>query len=151
MATGPLATRLQAAVVAAMKARDQARLEPLRMMQAQIKQIEVDQRVVLDDAGIVKVLGSYQRKVKEGLAGAQRAQRPELIARGEAEMAILAEFLPAEMDDAGLEAAVRAAVAETGATGPQDMGRVMKAVMPKLAGQADGTRVSAAVKRLLQG
>ncbi len=151
MATGPLAARLQAAVIAAMKARDKARLEPLRMMQAQIKQIEVDQRVVLDDAGIVKVLGSYQRKVREAVAGAQRAERPELIARGEAEMAILAEFLPAEMDDAGLEAAVRAAVAETGATGPQDMGRVMKVVMPKIAGQADGTRVSAAVKRLLQG
>lgn len=151
MATGPLATRLQAAVIAAMKARDQARLEPLRMMQAQIKQIEVDQRVVLDDAGIVKVLGSYQRKVKEALEGARRAERPELIARGEAEAAILAEFLPAELDDAGLEAAVRAAVAETGATGPQDLGRVMKAVLPKIAGQADGARVSAAVKRLLQG
>jgi len=151
MATGPLATRLQAAVVAAMKARDKARLEPLRMMQAQIKQIEVDQRVVLDDAGIVKVLGSYQRKVKEALAEARRAERPELVARGEAEVAILAEFLPAEIDDAALEAAVRAVVAETGATGPQDLGRVMKAVLPKLAGQADGGRISAAVKRLLQG
>ncbi|MHB8080472.1 MAG: GatB/YqeY domain-containing protein, partial [Candidatus Krumholzibacteriia bacterium] len=146
-----LAARLQAAVIAAMKARDKARLEPLRMMQAQIKQIEVDQRVVLDDAGIVKVLGSYQRKVKEALAEARRAERPELIARGEAEVAIVAEFLPAELDDAALEAAVRAAVAATGATGPQDMGRVMKVVLPEIAGRADGGRVSAAVKRLLQG
>lgn len=151
MASGELATRLQAAVVAAMKARNKARLEPLRMMQAQIKQVEIDQRVSLDDAGIVKVLASYQRKVKEALVEAQRAARPDLVANAEAELGILAEFLPAEMDDAELAAAVQAAIAETGAAGPQDMGRVMKAVLPHVTGRADGGRVSAAVKRALQG
>lgn len=151
MPTGELGARLQAAVVAAMKAREKERLGVLRMLQAQVKQVEVDQRVALDDAGVLKVLASYQRKVKESLAEARKAGREDLAAGAAAELAVIGEFMPAEMDDAELEAAVRAAIAQAGATGPGDMGRVMKAVMPHTAGRADGARVSAAVKRLLAG
>ncbi len=151
MPKGPLAERLQQAVVAAMKAREKERLGVLRMLQAQVKQVEVDERVELDDAGIVKVLASYQRKVREQLQGYRDAGRPELIAQAESEQAILHEFLPAELGDAELEAAVRAAIAEAGAAGPADMGKVMKVVLPRVAGRADGGRVSALVKRLLAG
>ncbi len=151
MPTGALAARLQEAVVAAMKARAKERLGVLRMLQAQVKQVEVDQRVVLEDAGIVKVLGSYQRKVREALAEARKAGREELVAAAEFELGVIAPFMPAELDDAQLETVVRAAIAATGATGPAELGKVMKAVLPELAGRADGGRVSAAVKRLLQG
>jgi uncharacterized protein YqeY len=150
MPKGALAERIQKAVVEAMKARDKERLGVLRMIQAQIKQVEVDQRVELDDAGIVKTLNSYQRKVKEQLQGYRDAVRPELVAQGEAEMAIVHEFLPAELGEAELEAEVRAAIAATGASGPQDLGKVMKAALARVAGRADGGRVSAAAKRLLQ-
>ncbi len=151
MPKGPLAERIQKAVVGAMKAREKERLGVLRMIQAQIKQVEVDQRVELDDAGIVKTLNSYQRKVKEQLQGYRDAGRPELVAQAEAELGILHEFLPAELSDAELEAEVRAAIAEAGAAGPQDLGKVMKAALPRVAGRADGGRVSATAKRLLQG
>ncbi len=151
MPKGALGERIQQAVVAAMKARDKARLGVLRMIQAQIKQVEVDQRVVLDDAGIVKTLSSYQRKVKEQLQGYRDAGRADLTAQAEAELAILQEFMPAELDDAALEAEVRAAIAAAGASGPQDLGKVMKAALARVAGRADGGRVSAVARRLLQG
>ncbi len=151
MASSELANRLKAEVVTAMKAKDKDRLGVLRMMQAAVKQVEVDERRELQDADLVKILTSYARKVKDQLAGAESSGRPEAVAQAKAELAIVQEFLPAEMDDAALEKAVKEAIAESGAAGPQDMGKVMKAVMPKTTGRADGGRISALVKKLLAG
>lgn len=151
MTTGALGAAIQAAVVSAMKQRQKERLGVLRMLQAQIKQVEIDHRTSLDDQGILKVMATYQRKVKESLASARDAGRDDLIAQSEAELAILAEFMPTEIGDGELEAIVRQAIASTGAAGPQAMGQVMKAVLPLVAGRADGGRVSNLVKRLLQG
>lgn len=149
MAQNELAARLKQEVVAAMKARAKDRLGVLRMLQAAVKQIEVDERRELDDADIMKVLTSYARKVKDQIASYGEGGRDELLAAAKAEMAIVAEFLPAELTDAELETIVREAVAETGAAGPGDMGKVMKAVMPRTTGRADGSRVSALVKQVL--
>lgn len=151
MAGNELAPRLKQEVVAAMKARDKERLGVLRMLQAAVKQVEVDERRELDDTDILKVLTSYGRKVKDQIASYGEGGRAELLAAAEAELAVVAEFLPAELSDAELETIVREAVAETGAGGPQDMGKVMKAVMPRTAGRADGSRVSALVKKALVG
>ena len=151
MAQNELAARLKQEVVAAMKARAKERLGVLRMLQAAIKQIEVDERRELDDADILKVLTSYARKVKDQINSYGEGGRDELLAAAKAEMAIVTEFLPAELTDAELETMVREAVAETGAAGPGDMGKVMKAVMPRTTGRADGSRVSALVKKVLAG
>jgi uncharacterized protein YqeY len=151
MAKSEIATRLQSEVVAAMKAKDKSRLGVLRMMQSAVKQVEVDERRELTDEDVLKILGSYARKVKDQIKSYAEGQRQELLAQAEAELAIVAEFLPAELTDEELEAIVRLTVDEIGATGMKDMGNVMKAVMPRTAGRADGSRVSALVKKVLAG
>jgi len=151
MAEKELAARLKQEVVAAMKSRQKDRLGVLRMLQAAIKQVEVDERRELDDADILKILTSYGRKVKDQIASYGEGGREDLLAAAKAEQKIVAEFLPAELGEAELETIVREAVAETGASGPSDMGKVMKAVMPRTAGRADGARVSALVKQMLAG
>ncbi len=151
MPKSELAARLGTETVAAMKARDKDRLAVLRMLQAAFKQVEVDTRQEIDEAGAVKIVRSYAKKVKDQLAGAESAGRPELVAQAQAELAIVNEFLPVELDDAALAEIVRAAIAETGATSPREMGQVMKAAMARVAGQADGGRVGAAVKAQLGG
>jgi len=151
MGKSETASRLQADVIAAMKAKDKGRLGVLRMMQAAVKQVEVDERRDLGDDDIVKILAAYQKKVKDQIRSYGDGGRAELLAAAEVELAIVQEYLPAEMDADQLEAIVREAVAETGATGPADMGQVMKAVMPKTAGRADGSAVSALVKKVLAG
>ena len=151
MSKSEIAIRLQQEVVTAMKAKDRDRLGVLRMLQAAVKQVEVDERRELTDEDVLRVLTSYGRKVKDQIASYGQGGRPELQAAAEAELIIVGEFLPEELDDAELETIVREAVAATGASGPQDMGKVMKAVMPRTAGRADGSRVSALVKRILVG
>ena len=149
MANATLSARLQGDVIAAMKAKDKERLGVLRMLQAAIKQVEVDERRELKDEDVVKVLGSYARKVKDQIKSYREGGRQELLAAAEAELAIVGEYLPAELADEELLTIVQAAVAATGATGPQDMGKVMKAVLGQVAGRADGARVSALVKQEL--
>lgn len=151
MATSELAARLQAAVIAAMKARDKDRLGVLRMMQAAVKQVEIDTRRELADADVQKVLAAYAKKVKDTLASTVGTDRDDLRAAAQAELAIVGEFLPAEIDDAQLEVLVRQAIAESGANTPADMGKVMKVAVPLVAGKADGARVSTMVKALLAG
>ncbi len=151
MAQSELAAKLKTEVITAMKAKDKDRLGVLRMLQAAVKQVEIDTRQELTDADVVKVLSSYGRKVKDQIKSYGEGGRDELRTAAEAELAIVSEFLPAEMNDEELETIVRAAVAEVGATGPQDMGKVMQAVMPRTTGRADGSRVSALVKQVLVG
>ena len=151
MAQSEIAAKLKSDVITAMKAKDKQRLGVLRMMQAAVKQVEIDTRKDLEDADVIKVLTSYARKVKDQIKSYGDGGRDELRAAAEAELAIVGEFLPAEMSDEELEKIVRAVVAEVGAAGPQDMGKVMQAVMPRTAGRADGGRISALVKKVLVG
>lgn len=149
MAKSELGARLQGDVIAAMKAKEKDRLGVLRMLQAAIKQVEVDQRRELADDDVVKILNSYAKKVKDQIKTYRDQDRQELLATAEAELAIVEVYLPAELSDEELLAIVQAAVTETGAAGPQDMGKVMKAALGQVAGRADGSRVSALVKQEL--
>jgi uncharacterized protein YqeY len=150
MATGDIAGKIHDATIAAMKAREKERLGVLRMIQAAIKQVEVDKREELDDEGILKVLSSYVRKVKDQVASSRDGGREDLLTQAEQELAIVTEFMPAELSDAELAEVIREAISETGAAGPRDMGKVMKVVMSRAAGRAEGARVSQKVKELLQ-
>ena len=145
------ADRIQVEVIAAMKQRQKQRLGILRMIQAAIKQVEVDERRDMTEDDVLKIVGSYARKVKDQLAGARDGGRGELADAAAAELVIVNEFLPAELTDTELEKIVREVVAGVDATGPQDLGKVMKAAMPKVAGRADGSRVSALVRQVLAG
>jgi len=151
MAKSEITVKLQQEVITAMKAREKARLGVLRMLQAAVKQVEVDQRKELEDDDVLKILTSYARKVKDQISSYGDAGRDELKNAAETELKIVAEFLPTEMTDEELSTIIATAVAETGATGPQDMGKVMKAVLGQTAGRADGGRVSALVKKSLVG
>ena len=150
MAKGETAKRLQQATVEAMKARDKERLGVLRMLQASIKQVEVDERRELEETDVLKAIAGYARKVKDQLAAARESGRAELLEQAERELALVNTFLPAELTDEELEGIVRAAIAEVGAAGPKDLGKVMKAVLPQVTGRAEGGRVSGLVKKLLQ-
>jgi uncharacterized protein len=143
--------RIKQDTVAAMKAKDRERLGILRQVSAAIKQVEVDERRELDDQGVLAILQKYAKQVRDSLEAAEKAGRSEAVAAAEAELVIVREYLPAELDDAALGAIVDEAIGETGASGPKDMGAVMKAVMPRVTGRADGSRVSAMVKSKLVG
>lgn len=151
MSKSETAARLQLDVVAAMKAKDKERLGVLRMLQAALKQVEVDERRELDEPDVIKVLASYARKVKDQIRSYGDGGRADLLAAAEGELAVVSTYLPAELSDAELEEIVAAVIAECGASGPADMGKVMKPAMAKVAGRAEGGRVSALVKRLLAG
>ncbi len=146
-----IASRLQQDVVVAMKARDKDRLGVLRQLQAALKQVEVDERRELDEADAIKVLMSYAKKVRDTLASTEQAGRDDLADQARRELALVEAYLPAAMSDQELAAAVTAVIAETGASSPKDMGKVMQAVMARVAGRAEGGRVSAMVKAKLAG
>jgi len=144
-----LPDRIRADLTTALKARESDRANTLRMVISAFKNAEIEKRGPLTDE---EQLGQIQKAIKvrrEAIEGAVKAGRADLQAKEEAELAILSAYLPAQMTDADLAAAVAAAIAETGAKGPQDMGKVMKALMPKIAGKADGAKASAAVKQKL--
>lgn len=145
-----LKTQLTESVKDAMKSGDTVRRTTLRMALAAIKQVEVDKRVSLDDAAVMTLLQKEIKNRREALEEAKKAERPDLVSDNEAEIAVLEAFLPKAMPADELRALVKTAIAETGAASASDMGKVMKAVMPKTAGRAPGDAVSAMVKELLQ-
>ena len=137
-------------ITAAMKAKDQVRLSALRMLKAAIMNKNVEKGRDLDDAEVLQVIGSLVKQRRDSIEQFQAAGRTDLVDKEAAEMAVLDAFLPPPASAADIDAAVAAAIAETGATSPKDMGKVMKAVMPKLAGKsADGRAVNEAVRRSL--
>lgn len=142
-------TQLNDSLKTAMKSGDMTRKDTLRMALAAIKQVEVDKRVSLDDAAVMALLQKEIKNRREALEEAKKANRPDLASANEAEIAILEVFLPKAMPAEELRAIVQAAIAETGAAAPSDMGKVMKVVMPKVAGRAPNSDVSAMVKELL--
>lgn len=139
-------------IAAAMKARDPARLAPLRMAKAALMNREVEKGRALEQAEAEQVLASLIKQRRDSIEQFTRGGRDDLVARETAEIATLEAYLPPPVDAADLEAAVDAALAETGAASPRDLGRVMKAAMARLAGRTiDGRQVNELVRRRLGG
>ncbi len=135
----------------AMRAKDSARLGTIRLLQAAMKQKEVDERITLDDAAVIAILDKLVKQRKDSIEAFQKAARQDLVDQEQAELVVLQAYLPARLSADEVAAEVRAIVAELGASGPGDMGKVMGAVKQKLAGKADMGQVSAAVKAALAG
>ncbi|AJY32041.1 yqey-like family protein [Burkholderia thailandensis 34] len=134
---------------AAMRAKESERLATIRLLLAAIKQREVDERVTLDDAGVTAVVDKMIKQRRDSISQFEAAGRADLVEKEQAEVAVLTAYMPAQLSEAEVAAEVQAAVAQTGATGPQDMGKVMGVLKGKLAGRADMTAVSALVKAAL--
>ena len=135
----------------AMRAKDMERLGTIRLLQAAMKQKEVDERITLDDAGVVAIVDKLIKQRKDSIAAFEGAGRQDLADKEKAEMAVLQVYLPARLSAEEVAAEVKAIVTELGASGPGDMGKVMGAVKTRLAGKADMGQVSAAVKAALAG
>lgn len=145
-----LKAQLTEAMKESMKSGDKVRKSTITMVLAAIKQVEVDRRITLDDPAILAILQKEIKSRKEAFEEAQKAGRETLAQDAQTEMAILNAFLPAGLSADELRALVQAAIAETGASAPADMGKVMKTLQPKIAGRAPGDQVSALVRELLQ-
>ena len=135
----------------AMRAKDMERLGTIRLLQAAMKQKEVDERITLDDAGVIAIVDKLIKQRKDSIAAFEGAGRQDLADKEKAEMAVLQVYLPARLSAEEVAAEVKAIVSELGAKGPGDMGKVMGAVKTRLAGKADMGEVSAAVKAALAG
>ncbi len=135
----------------AMRAKDSVRLGTIRLLQAAMKQKEVDERVELDDAMVIAIVDKLIKQRKDSVAAYLTAQRQDLADIETAEMKVLEVYLPQRLSAEEITAAVKAIVAEMGAAGPGDMGKVMGAVKAQLAGKANMGLVSAAVKAALAG
>ena len=136
---------------AAMRAKDTERLGAIRMLTAAMKQKEVDERIELDDAAVVAIVDKLLKQRKDSIEAFVKAARQDLADKEQAEVAVLSAYLPARLSADEVASEVKAIVAELGAKGPGDMGKVMGAVKAKLAGKADMGQVSAAVKAALAG
>ncbi|MGE4243203.1 GatB/YqeY domain-containing protein [Ramlibacter sp.] len=136
---------------AAMRAKDAERLGAIRMLTAAMKQKEVDERVELDDVAVIAIVDKLIKQRKDSIEAFRKASRQDLADKEEAELKVLSAYLPARLSAEEVAAEVKAIVAELGAKGPGDMGKVMGAVKAKLAGKADMGQVSAAVKAALAG
>ena len=135
----------------AMKAGEKERLGVIRLINAAIKQREVDERIELDDAAVLAVLEKMVKQRKDSITQYEAAHREDLAAVERAEMAVIETYLPARLGEAEILAAIGEAIARTGASGPADMGKLMGVLKPRLAGQADMGQVSALVKKALAG
>jgi len=143
-------TQLNDSMKDAMKSGDEVRKRTVRMVLAAVKQAEVDKRTELDDTAVMNLIQKEMKNRRESLEEAKKANRADLVEANEAEIRILQAFLPQAMPAEELRTLIQAAIAETGASSPSDMGKVMKAVMPKVAGRAPNDRISATVRELLQ-
>ena len=144
-----LKERITEDMKAAMRAKDSERLGTIRLLTAAMKQKEVDERVELDDIAVIGIVDKMLKQRKDSIEAFQKANRQDLADKEQAEAAVLQAYLPARLSADEIAAEVKAIVAETGAKGPGDMGKVMGAAKAQLAGKADMALVSAAVKRAL--
>jgi uncharacterized protein len=149
--TAPLAARLDEDAKTALRAGEKLRLGVIRRARAAVKNAEIAARESLDEAAVEKVLRAMVKQHRESIDAFAAAGRADRAEEERVEMAILEEYLPAQLDASAIEPVVVATIAELGATGPKDMGAVMKGAMAKLGGAADGKAVSAIVKALLGG
>lgn len=144
-----LKERINEDMKAAMRARDPATLSAIRLLLAAIKQREVDERIQLDDVAVISVIDKMLKQRKDSIAQYEAAGRQDLVDAERFEAELLQTYMPAGLSGEEIAAAVAAAVAETGAAGPADMGKVMGVLKPRLAGRADMTEVSKLVKSAL--
>lgn len=135
----------------AMKAREagKARLSVIRLVRGAVRQIEIDQKVELDDEGVLAVISKEVKQRRDSIEEFKKGGREDLVAQNEADVAILMEYLPAQLSEAEVRALVDEAVAAVGAQGPKDMGKVMKELMPKVKGKADGKLVNQLVREAI--
>jgi uncharacterized protein YqeY len=129
---------------------DEVTKRTVRMVLAAVRQVEIDRQVTLDEPAILNIIQKEIKTRRESIEEARRAERADIVAATGAEIKVLEAYLPAALSAGELVALVEAAVAEAGATGPADMGKVMKLLMPRVAGKAAGDQVSAAVRQKLQ-
>ena len=142
--------KLELALKEALKAGDDVRKRTVRMVLAAVRQVEIDRQVKLDEAAVLSIIQKEIKTRKESVEEARGANRPDIVAATEAEIVVLQAYLPAAMSSDELNALVAAAVLEAGAKSPTDMGKVMKLLLPRIAGRAAGDQVSAAVRQALQ-
>ena len=144
-----LKERITEDMKAAMRAKDAARLSAVRLLLAAMKQKEVDERVELTDADVLGIIEKMVKQRRESIAQFEKAARQDLADQEKFEIGVLSAYLPQQMSQAEVEQAIAAAVAESGAGGVKDMGKVMALLRPRLAGRADMGKVSALVKAKL--
>jgi uncharacterized protein YqeY len=147
MSESALKARITEALKAAMKALDKPRRDAIRLIQAEFKRVEVDERIVLDDARVLAILDKMVKQRRESIAQFEKGGRQDLVDTENAELAVIQEFMPQPLSEAEIDALVEAAMQETGAASVKDMGKVMAVLKPKLQGRADmgvvGQRIKA--------
>lgn len=146
MADSPLKTTLKAAQKDAMRAKDKARLLTVRTIMSEIKRVEVDERIELDDARILAILDKMQKQRRDSITQFEAAGRDDLIAVEKNELEVIKTFLPAQLTEPEIDQLIAEAVAQTGATSMKEMGQVMGILKPKLQGRADMGTVSKRIK-----
>ena len=151
MTTTSLKDRIQDDMKTAMKARETDRLNAIRLLMAAIKQREVDERITLDDAAVAAVIDKLIKQRRDSINQYEQAGREDLAAAERAETEVLSPYQPAQLSAEEVDAAIKAAIAQTGATGPADMGKVMGILKSQLAGKTDLAAVSQRIKAALQG
>lgn len=135
----------------AMRAKDKDRLGTIRLIQSEIKRIEVDERIDLDDARLLQILDKMCKQRRDSIEQFRAGNREDLVAKETAELAVIQSFMPQPLSDADIAALIEAAVAEAGVTGMAAMGKVMAILKPQIQGRADAAAVSARVKARLVG
>jgi uncharacterized protein YqeY len=145
-----LKLQLETALKDAMKAGDDVGKRTIRMVLAAIRQVEIDRQVKLDDTAVVSIIQKEIKTRKESVEEAQRANRPDIVSATDAEISVLKGYLPEALNEDELNALAKAVIVETGAASPSDMGKVMKLLIPRVAGRATGDQVSNVVRQLLQ-
>jgi uncharacterized protein YqeY len=142
--------KLEIALKEALKAGDDVRKRTVRMVLAAVRQVEIDKQVKLDEAAVLSIIQKEIKTRRESVEEARGANRSDIVAATEAEIVVLQAYLPAAMNSDELNALVGAAVLEAGAKSPADMGKVMKLLLPRVAGRAPGDQVSSLVRQALQ-
>ena len=142
--------KLELALKDAIRAGDDVSKRSVRMVLAAVRQVEIDRQIKLDEAAVLSIIQKEIKTRRESVEEARGANRPDIVAATEAEIAVLQAYLPQAMGVDELKALVEVAIAEVGAASPSDMGKVMKLLMPRVAGRAPGDQVSALVHKALQ-
>lgn len=146
-----LKAKIQEDMKTAMREKNAQKLGTIRLLTAAMKQKEVDERIELDDAMVVAIIDKMLKQRRDSISQFEAAGRQELADQEKFEMTVLQAYMPAQLSDAEISAEIAATIAATGATGPQDMGKIMAVLKPKLAGKADMSAVSAQIKKALAG
>ncbi|MDO9521794.1 MAG: GatB/YqeY domain-containing protein [Pseudohongiella sp.] len=150
MADSPIKLQLTEAMKDAMRAKDKTRLGAVRMALAEIKKVEVDERIEPDDTRVLSLLEKMIKQRRESIRQFEDAQRTDLVDIEKAEILVIQEFMPAALSADELDAIIKKAMTDSGAAGPQDMGKVIALIKPQVAGRADMGAISQQIKNLLK-